>query len=628
MQRVGRLEYRHRPDPGPRRRATGTAAPRWSRWRRTRGSGSTPWNRPRARAQLGGVAVGIAVEVDVAQLVAELVEPLRRGWQRGLVGVEPHLHVDLRRVVPRQHGEVGAQRDGAPVMATRPARRTDRAWAGSPSASAMAATCGASRARAPASIDTAWMWVRKSSTRSADAKRAVRAVGQHVVRAGQVVAHAGRGVGAQEHRPGAAHQGQQRLGAVHEELQVLGRHHVGDRQRLVGPVHQGDVPARAQGGLEIGCAGARPPPTGRPRPRWRRPPPADHVTNQARPSGPCSAWTTTSIAAHATGGVGVGDHDHLRGPGERGRDPHHPRHLALGLGHVAVAGPGDDVDGPDRLRAERHGRHGLGPAHPVDLVDPGDGGGRQGLGRDGAVGPGGHAQHELGHARHPGRGGAHEHGRGIARPAPRGVQPGPPHRPHQVPDHDPVVLEVGDAAPARGGGRRGCGRRRPRARRAARGRSRPGRRRGPRSGTRRAPTSTPSNRRVRARTASSPPAAPRRGWPAPPRSGNVVLGGRARQRLSQLGGGHTTQVEALQGHGHPIVLGHLRPPALVRGSESLAADHPAGCRPASRLRIAARRWAIIRACPPLSPSCPRWRPPSKSCASASPPSPTRLPPRR
>ena len=28
---------------------------------------------------------------------------------------------------------------------------------------------------------------------------------------------------------------------------------------------------------------------------------ADHVTSQARPSGPCSAWTTRSMAAHATG---------------------------------------------------------------------------------------------------------------------------------------------------------------------------------------------------------------------------------------------------------------------------------------------------------------------------------------
>ena len=50
---------------------------------------------------------------------------------------------------------------------------------------------------------------------------------------------------------------------------------------------------------------------------------ADHVTSQAKPSGPCSAWTTTSIAAHATGVVVVGDHHDLRGPGEGGGDAHH-----------------------------------------------------------------------------------------------------------------------------------------------------------------------------------------------------------------------------------------------------------------------------------------------------------------
>ena len=137
--------------------------------------------------------------------------------------------------------------------------------------------------------------------------------------------------------------------------------------------------------------------------------------------------------AHSSVGVsGVGHHHHLGRAGEGGGDPDRPRHLALGLGHVAVAGTDDDVDGLDRLGAVGHGRDGLGPAHPVHLVDPGQGGGGQRGVVDPAVGTRRHAQRDLAHAGHPGGRGRHQDGRRVAGPSPGGVAPGPSDRSHQV----------------------------------------------------------------------------------------------------------------------------------------------------------------------------------------------------
>ena len=97
------------------------------------------------------------------------------------------------------------------------------------------------------------------------------------------------------------------------------------------------------------------------------------------------------------GGEGRGrartGHDHdLGGPGEGGGDADDARHLALGLGHVRVARAGDDVDRGHAARPVGHGGDRLGPADPVDLVHPGDGGGAQRGGVDPAVGGRGHAQ--------------------------------------------------------------------------------------------------------------------------------------------------------------------------------------------------------------------------------------------
>ena len=49
----------------------------------------------------------------------------------------------------------------------------------------------------------------------------------------------------------------------------------------------------------------------------------------------------------------VGHHHDLGGTREGRRDPHDPRHLALGLGHVAVSGSHDDVHGGRRLACRR-----------------------------------------------------------------------------------------------------------------------------------------------------------------------------------------------------------------------------------------------------------------------------------
>ena len=158
---------------------------------------------------------------------------------------------------------------------------------------------------------------------------------------------------------------------------------------------------------------------------------SDQVTSQARPSGPCSAWTTRSMAASSAGVSGPAITTTSEGPAKAEATPDHPGDLALGLGHVPVAGADDHVDRLDRLGAVGHGRDGLGPAHPVDLVDTGHRGGGQGGVVDPSVGPGRHAQGDLLHAGHLGGDRAHEHGRGIAGPPARArsTRPGPPGAP-------------------------------------------------------------------------------------------------------------------------------------------------------------------------------------------------------
>ncbi len=142
---------------------------------------------------------------------------------------------------------------------------------------------------------------------------------------------------------------------------------------------------------------------------------------------------------------GPRDDDDLGGPGEGGGHPDQPGDLALGLGHVRVARTGDDVDGGHALGAVGQGAHRLGPADPVHLVDARHGGGGQRGVVDAAtrVGRGRHAEGDAAHARHLGRGGAHEDGRGVLRSSAGRVDPGSPDRAGQVGDGDTAVDVVG-----------------------------------------------------------------------------------------------------------------------------------------------------------------------------------------
>ena len=169
--------------------------------------------------------------------------------------------------------------------------------------------------------------------RAGEAGRAVG--GQHVVGPGEVVADRRRGVRAAEHRAGVAHAAAASAsGSAHEQLEVLGGDGVGDLDGLLGPVAQHRVAALGEGGLEVRRAAAS-------AARCPRRPAAtpsatasSQVMSQARPSGPCSAWSTTSMAAQSTGVEASATTTTSDGPGERAGHADEPgrRDLALGLG--------------------------------------------------------------------------------------------------------------------------------------------------------------------------------------------------------------------------------------------------------------------------------------------------------
>src|SRR5664280_678856 len=133
--------------------------------------------------------------------------------------------------------------------------------------------------------------------------------GQHVIGTGQVVAHAGRRVRAEEHGPGRRHLGQQRFGVAGEDLEVLRRHDVGDGQRLLRTVHQHGEAADAQ------------------------------VISQAMPSGPCSACTTRSMAAHSVGVSGPAITTTSDGPAKAEATPTTPETWRLASATWRLPGP-------------------------------------------------------------------------------------------------------------------------------------------------------------------------------------------------------------------------------------------------------------------------------------------------
>ena len=81
----------------------------------------------------------------------------------------------------------------------------------------------------------------------------------------------------------------------------------------------------------------------------------------------CSACASRSAASHSGSLSLVGDHQHLRRPGD-GIDADRAEHLPLGGGHVGVARADDLGHRRDRLGAVGERGHGLRAADAIDLA--------------------------------------------------------------------------------------------------------------------------------------------------------------------------------------------------------------------------------------------------------------------
>ena len=268
------------------------------------------------RAGRGSDAVGVAVPLERGQLGGERVGEAGRRRLGRLVGVEADGHVDLGRVVALHEREVVARRDGHDG----PCRQADRLGVG------VEALVGGQRDRraAPTSASAAWSTRHDVDVleevvdpqRAGEAGRAVG--GQHVVGPGEVVAHRRRRVRAAEHGAGVAHErAAARRGRPTSSSRCSGAMALATSMACSGPSHEHGVAALGERGLEVR-------PAGRARRRSRRPPSAtpsatasSQVMSQARPSGPCSACSTTSMAAQLDRRGGVGDHHDLGRAGER-----------------------------------------------------------------------------------------------------------------------------------------------------------------------------------------------------------------------------------------------------------------------------------------------------------------------
>ena len=274
--------------------------------------------------------------------------------------------------------------------------------------------------------------------RRGEARRAIG--GQDVVGPGDVVAQAGRRPVADEDGTGVLHVLQHGVALFvgHHELQVLGRDGVGDRQSLVGAIHQAGDAGGGQCALQVGPAARRlddgadfgddP---------FEEVGVPGHQPGQA--VGPVLGLDDDVDGGEGRVGRRAGDHDDLGRPGEGGRDAHDTRDLSLGLGHVGVAGAGDDVDGRDGGGAVGQGGDRLRPTHAVDLVHTGHRRRGQGGPVDVAVRPRRDTEGDGGDAGDPGGGGAHEDGGGVLCPAAGSVEAGATDRPGQVADRDAPV---------------------------------------------------------------------------------------------------------------------------------------------------------------------------------------------
>ena len=328
-----------------------------------------------------GLEVALDLHVEVEQAVA------RDRVEQVVEEADPGAALARARAVEVQRQlDVGLAGGAMDLRGAAHARRSiDSACTGKPSARASAAPAGARRAAASRGKDTRAMRRRNVAGDSADWNRAAPPVGQHMVRAGDVIPERGGRAGADEQAAGVPHPIGKRLRLLSDQLEVLGRDLLGERERHrprrcvstscawrpIGPgaaLEQRRRPRRAARrparGTRPGCPDrARPGPADRARsargPRRRRPRPrparSDPRCRRCRP-GP-TTWRFASCTYGLPGPTITSTGSHrLRAVCQRGDGlrPAHP----VDLGHLAEHAGGEDhrVCAAVRARAVRRPR--------------------------------------------------------------------------------------------------------------------------------------------------------------------------------------------------------------------------------------------------------------------------------
>ena len=156
-----------------------------------------------------------------------------------------------------------------------------------------------------------------------------------------------RAAGADEHAAGARERVGQRLGLGADQLEVLGRDLLGERERLR------ERPARHHRERRSATSGARRQALGLGRPRRAAPRRARY--RHSGLSAPCSAWASRSSATSSGSAPSAATTTSSLGPGEP-VDAHVAEHLALGLLTQRVARARDHVDRRARSRCRRPAR--------------------------------------------------------------------------------------------------------------------------------------------------------------------------------------------------------------------------------------------------------------------------------
>ena len=226
---------------------------------------------------------------------------------------------------------------------------------------------------------TTCMCLRNVSTRSALAKRAVRAVGSTWFTPGDVVAERRGRPRADEHRAGVAHERQRaRRGRRVMQLEVLGRDHVRPTSIACdGVVDEHDAAAGERASASISARRGASASRSSSAASTASATSGSQVTRTAAPPGPCSACARRSAAANSARRAAVGDDHHLRRARRTTRCRRRPATSRLAGGDVRVAGPDDHVDRADGLGAVGQRGDRLRAADPVHLVDADERGRRE-----------------------------------------------------------------------------------------------------------------------------------------------------------------------------------------------------------------------------------------------------------